>query len=1037
MNRKRTLLIVIVFLLAVSVIGASYAYFAATTSNKGNDEITEITTEELGSIKWEGTKVYESGDSLPGEIGIQTFKVSKNSDNGKGIYEIDLEGIIDEAFNEDVLISLYKTTEPDKNYVKVTEGESTITGDDDTKMYYKEDKLQAVGTPELVYGPRALETKDPIILYQADFDNTNFPETTFYLVYEYLNKDNQDAEQGKSFSGTINVRLILEKIIGEESDIDITYTSNRNDYVNTDETLTITATSEKYNIARYSFDNIIYTPVDNPSKTVTITKTYTEEKDNIIYFKDDVGNTKSKTLDLFLDKTGPSITAKTTLEWDKTNTISITLEDEKSGLAGYALTETETDPSEWTSITGKSTTIAKDVTSNKKYYVYAKDVLGNISHKDVEVSHVDETAPVINEINEQENYGATSVISVSVKDNETGIVGYAFTTTNEEPTEWTSVDNVITEEKYTYEASSNGTIYFWVKDRVGNITSKPINVTKVDTTAPTITLSLSDELTWTSSKTLTMNFSDDESGLLGYKVTRDDSEPTEWLSITGFKITKTETIIGNGLYYIWVKDKAGLVTCVTKFVSYADSEKPVASMKLTSTSDSITIDASSSIDTESGIVSYEYSLDDIHYYYSMNPIYTFTDLAIGEYTVYLKVRDKTGNEGFSKMNVGVYQTFTNELKTLASTDTTNLMADDYENLRYVGDNPSNYVKIGDSTLGFDLYEFYYNGEKQGNELMYSEECNQLLSGYMDMMDYNATCELAHSYNEPILWRVIGVIKDVDDGNGNKSDRVKLIRQFPIGNYSWDTSLSAVNGGYGVNEWSLADIMKLLNPGYENNKDKERYNTEVTVNNSLFWNKESGLCFTYSNNTVGTSSDGGSMCDFKQNGLSDELKSMIDAAVWNTGAITNLSSLTSSFYEQERSTSNGKICTSGNYCNDTIGRTSSWTGKVGFMYPSDYGYAIGGSSRDKCLKSVTLDKWKSNNDCSNGNWLLNVSEEGATMTPGAASNYATNVYSISTSGYAYSGYAYYKHAISPVVYLKTNVKVTGGDGSIDNPFTLEN
>ena len=47
-----------------------------------------------------------------------------------------------------------------------------------------------------------------------------------------------------------------------------------------------------------------------------------------------------------------------------------------------------------------------------------------------------------------------------------------------------------------------------------------------------------------------------------------------------------------------------------------------------------------------------------------------------------------------------------------------------------------------------------------------------------------------------LWRIIGVMKNVDDGTGNKSDRVKLIKNESIGLYSWDSSDSSVNSGCG-------------------------------------------------------------------------------------------------------------------------------------------------------------------------------------------------------------------------------------------------
>jgi hypothetical protein len=76
----------------------------------------------------------------------------------------------------------------------------------------------------------------------------------------------------------------------------------------------------------------------------------------------------------------------------------------------------------------------------------------------------------------------------------------------------------------------------------------------------------------------------------------------------------------------------------------------------------------------------------------------------------------------------------------------------------------------------------------------------------------------------------------------KEYRVKLIRNEPIGLYSYDTSASTVNSGYGINEWSQADLMKLLNPGYESNQDLNNSGTTITVNNSLYWTKGSGTCY---------------------------------------------------------------------------------------------------------------------------------------------------------------------------------------------------
>ena len=307
---------------------------------------------------------------------------------------------------------------------------------------------------------------------------------------------------------------------------------------------------------------------------------------------------------------------------------------------------------------------------------------------------------------------------------------------------------------------------------------------------------------------------------------------------------------------------------------------------------------------------------------------------------------------------------------LASTDTTNLAIDDYGNTRYIGKDPNNYVSV--------------DGE---------------------------------------VWRIIGTMKDIDDGTGNKSDRVKLIRSESIGNYTWDTSESSINNGYGVNEWSQADLMKLLNPGYESE----------SVGGSLYWNSGSGTCYY-------TNYNGTKACDFTSTGIKDKLKAFISEAVWNTGASTTSSQLPSKFYTEERGTRNGKRCSSGTWCNDTVERTTTWTGKVGLMYPSDYGYATsGGSTTDRatCL-NTNLSSWNSSSvsDCKNNDWLL-LSSTQWTISPDADYSYAYYALSVSFSGDVGDGAAYVPYVrVLPVVYLSSSVGIESGDGSSGNPFILK-
>lgn len=131
---------------------------------------------------------------------------------------------------------------------------------------------------------------------------------------------------------------------------------------------------------------------------------------------------------------------------------------------------------------------------------------------------------------------------------------------------------------------------------------------------------------------------------------------------------------------------------------------------------------------------------------------------------------------------------------------------------------------------------------------------------------------------------------------------------------------------------------------------------------------------------------------------------------------------------------------GNYCNDTVPRTTTWTGKIGLMYPSDYGYATSGGSgvaRETCLTKV-LYGWKDNavNDCKSNNWLYDNSISQWAMLPIARSGYANDVITVSNNGNADDHFANNAYASFPTVYLQENVKVASGNGTMTEPYLLK-
>lgn len=225
------------------------------------------------------------------------------------------------------------------------------------------------------------------------------------------------------------------------------------------------------------------------------------------------------------------------------------------------------------------------------------------------------------------------------------------------------------------------------------------------------------------------------------------------------------------------------------------------------------------------------------------------------------------------------------------------------------------------------------------------------------------------------WRIIGVFT-VDDGTGKKEERLKIIRNESIGNMAWDSNKT--------NDWPNATLNANLNSGG-------------------YWT----------------------------NSLGSDAKNMIGDTLWYLGGTSNYTSstngLTSHFYSYERGT--------------TVysGRDTSWVGKVGLMYPSDYGYATSGGSttdRNACLNKE-LYNWDSSDfsDCKNNDWLYESSYHQWTITPRAS--YSSSVFNVSSTGCLdYNNARITRYGVRPVVFLKSSIKIVDGDGSSSNPYILQ-
>lgn len=310
-----------------------------------------------------------------------------------------------------------------------------------------------------------------------------------------------------------------------------------------------------------------------------------------------------------------------------------------------------------------------------------------------------------------------------------------------------------------------------------------------------------------------------------------------------------------------------------------------------------------------------------------------------------------------------------KITSLASSDTTNMASDDPDNnIRYIGANPNNYV--------------YFNCSDYANQT--SETCEK--------------------------WRIIGIFNNIEKEDGTKENLIKIIRNESIGNYSWDSTDSSVNNGWGVNDWSKSHMMKLLNPDYD----------RVSIGGSLYYNSGKGKCYY-----------GGGLetndCDFTNNGLKSNItKNSIENVYWNLGASSyeKLSEPVSNWYNYERSDHTASSA------------PKLWLGKIALLYPSDYGFSTSGGTninRSKCLENMYVWSNSDMSDCKNNSYLF-INQSMLTLT--VRYDTSTHAFYIEDNG-KIDGFADMRANLSirPTLFLKSNLLITSGDGSLNTPYQL--
>lgn len=352
------------------------------------------------------------------------------------------------------------------------------------------------------------------------------------------------------------------------------------------------------------------------------------------------------------------------------------------------------------------------------------------------------------------------------------------------------------------------------------------------------------------------------------------------------------------------------------------------------------------------------------------------------YSIYLWMDESAGNEYMNKIfnaKVSVTSEAIEDTPKYMAETITDLASKDTVN--FADDDPDNNIR--------------YIGKDPSNYV------------YFNCSDYNnqsdSTCE---------KWRIIGLFKNMTKEDGTQEDLIKIVRNESVGNYSWDNkdTTTGAETDNGSNNWATSRLNYLLNT----NHDSE------TVGGSLYYNSKSGTCyFGKSNATI--------PCDFTTTGLKNDLtRNAIESIMWNLGGSLTYNDVTANmFYDRERLTST-----------TSINQNIIWVGKIGLIYPSDYGYATaGGTTADRATCVISyMYNWDTSSlsACKNSNYLNKSNQLWSLLSNTSSSVSAFDIYSNGAVG---DNMVYRAYGVYPSLYLKSNISITSGDGSSASPYQL--
>ncbi len=334
-----------------------------------------------------------------------------------------------------------------------------------------------------------------------------------------------------------------------------------------------------------------------------------------------------------------------------------------------------------------------------------------------------------------------------------------------------------------------------------------------------------------------------------------------------------------------------------------------------------------------------------------------------------------------------------------------------------------------------------------------------------------------------LWRIIGIMPNTEYCTGTfgsatecsttkTGNLLKIVRNSVLNSYrnmQFDNKyfVGSTSSPEASNDWSDSTLMFYLNGGYYLTTgydiDNNALHTSYSITNNIVYDHNdkpiSSVIDSYltSSLPVALSSYTGfydygdgfeqESTDVYSNIRSDYLP-RIATVKWSLYGTDSQSNTPSAWYDIERNINNAGSIFSNSELPEN--RPAYWYGKIGLMYPSDYGYATNGGTtynRTACL-SYQTEGWNSGSyktDCALNDWLLfegvtsaspgNLGQTQYTISPFL--EYGSTVNVVSSTGKINNVLASTSTSyVRPVLYLKPDTTYRGGSGTWDDPYRID-